>query len=173
MAFTGGDLRTICRREIATKWTVHFVAIFEALLARTMLSSKQFRSSPAILRSLSGAAPNTRRAASSGRSPVRVPCGLQAWLEMNSISSCFGQFAGQVPAMSTLQEIETASLRLPKEDLLHPADTILGNLPPPPTPAGPEEILAEAIRRDAELESGQLRPLTEAAFWAGVRRHPL
>jgi hypothetical protein len=53
---------------------------------------------------------------------------------------------------------------------LHLADKILGSLPPPPQAAEPEEILAEAIRRDAELESGQVRPLTEEAFWAGVRR---
>jgi hypothetical protein len=33
-----------------------------------------------------------------------------------------------------------------------------------------EEILAEAIRRDEELESGMVKPLAEEAFWAGVRR---
>jgi putative addiction module component (TIGR02574 family) len=72
--------------------------------------------------------------------------------------------------MSTLQEIEAAALRLPEKDRLHLADKILGSLPAPQTPAEPEEILAEAIRRDAELESGKVQPLTEAAFWAGVRR---
>jgi hypothetical protein len=35
---------------------------------------------------------------------------------------------------------------------------------------GSEEILAEAIRRDEELESGVLKPLSEKAFWAGARR---
>jgi hypothetical protein len=35
---------------------------------------------------------------------------------------------------------------------------------------GSEEIFAEAIRRDEELESGTLEPLAEEAFWAGVRR---
>lgn len=72
--------------------------------------------------------------------------------------------------MSTLQEIEAAALRLPEKDRLHLADKILGSLPAPLTPAGPDEILAEAIRRDTELESGEVRPLTEEAFWAGVRR---
>jgi hypothetical protein len=33
-----------------------------------------------------------------------------------------------------------------------------------------EEILAEAIRRDQELKSGAVEPLTEEAFWDGVRR---
>jgi hypothetical protein len=35
---------------------------------------------------------------------------------------------------------------------------------------GSEEILAEVIRRDEELESGMLKPLSEEAFWAGARR---
>jgi hypothetical protein len=43
-------------------------------------------------------------------------------------------------------------------------------LPKPPGAMVSEEILAEAIRRDQELESGVLEPLTEEAFWAGVRR---
>jgi hypothetical protein len=72
--------------------------------------------------------------------------------------------------MSTLQEIEAAALRLPDKDRLHLADKILGSLPAPLLPAEPEEILAEAIRRDAELESGAVLPLTEEAFWAGVHR---
>ena len=50
------------------------------------------------------------------------------------------------------------------------ADKILRSLPKPPGAMGSEEILAEAIRRDQELESGALEPLTEEAFWAGARR---
>ena len=72
--------------------------------------------------------------------------------------------------MSTLQEIEAAALRLPGKDRLQLADKILGSLPAPPDAATAEEILAEAVRRDAEIESGRVRPLTEEAFWAGVRR---
>lgn len=72
--------------------------------------------------------------------------------------------------MSTLQEIEAAVLRLPDKDRLHLADKILSSLPPPPAPGEPDEILAEAIRRDAELESGQVKPLSENEFWKGVRR---
>jgi putative addiction module component (TIGR02574 family) len=73
--------------------------------------------------------------------------------------------------VSTLQEIEAAALRLPNRDRLHLADKILGSLTPPPKAAEPDEILAEAVRRDAELESGKVAPLTEEAFWRGVRRH--
>jgi hypothetical protein len=72
--------------------------------------------------------------------------------------------------MSTLEEIQAAALQLPDRDRLQLADKILGSLPAPIEGAEPDEILAEAIRRDAELESGAVRPLTEKAFWAGVRR---
>ncbi len=74
--------------------------------------------------------------------------------------------------MSTLQEIEAAALRLSERDRLRLADYILGSLPTPPSAAASTEILAEAVRRDAELESGQAHPLTESTFWAGVRRRP-
>ena len=72
--------------------------------------------------------------------------------------------------MSTLQEIEAAVLRLPDRDRLQLADKILGSLPRPPVPTEADEILAEAIRRDAELESGEIKPLSETEFWNGVRR---
>ncbi|MEY4814433.1 MAG: putative addiction module component [Verrucomicrobiota bacterium] len=72
--------------------------------------------------------------------------------------------------MSTLQEIEAAILRLPESDRLHLADTLLGSLPLPPAAHEPDEIIAEALRRDAELESGRVQPLSEEQFWAGVRR---
>jgi putative addiction module component (TIGR02574 family) len=72
--------------------------------------------------------------------------------------------------MRTLREIEAAALRLPDKDRLRLAEKILGSLPAPLAPAEPEEILAEAVRRDAELESEEVLPLTEEAFWAGVRR---
>jgi putative addiction module component (TIGR02574 family) len=71
--------------------------------------------------------------------------------------------------MSTLQEIEAAVLRLPDKDRLQLADKILGSLPRPPVPAEADEILAEAIRRDAELESGKATPLSETEFWRGTR----
>jgi putative addiction module component (TIGR02574 family) len=72
--------------------------------------------------------------------------------------------------MSTLQEIEAAVLRLPDRERLQLADKILGSLPAPSVPTETGEILAEAIRRDAELESGKVKPLSEAEFWDGVGR---
>ncbi len=72
--------------------------------------------------------------------------------------------------MTKLADIEAAALRLPDRERLHLADKLLGSLPPPPTADEPDEILAEALRRDAEIESGTVQPLTEDAFWAGVSR---
>lgn len=72
--------------------------------------------------------------------------------------------------MSTLQEIEAASLELSGQDRLHLAEKILRSLPQPPAAMESEEILAKAIRRDQDLESGTREPLSEGAFWAGVRR---
>jgi len=71
--------------------------------------------------------------------------------------------------MSTLPEIEAAILGLSEQDRLHLADKILGSLPQPPGGMRSEELLAEAIRRDEELENGMVKPLTEEAFWAGLR----
>jgi len=72
--------------------------------------------------------------------------------------------------MRKLEEIEAAILGLSEQDRLHLADKILRSLPRPPGAMGSEEILAEVIRRDEELESGMLKPLSEEAFWAGARR---
>jgi putative addiction module component (TIGR02574 family) len=71
--------------------------------------------------------------------------------------------------MSTLQEIEVAILQLSEKDRLHLAEKILGSLARPLDAMESDEILAEAVRRDAELESGEIKPLTEQAFWDGVR----
>lgn len=71
--------------------------------------------------------------------------------------------------MSPLKELEVAVMRLPDKDRVRLADRLLGTLPAP-TAQSSVEILVEAGRRDAEIESGKVRPLTEAQFWAGVRR---
>ena len=71
--------------------------------------------------------------------------------------------------MSTLQEIEAAILQLSEKNRLHLAEKILGSLSPQSSAMESDEILAEAVRRDAELESGVIKPLTEQAFWDGVR----
>ncbi|MBL9201590.1 MAG: addiction module protein [Opitutaceae bacterium] len=71
--------------------------------------------------------------------------------------------------MSLLKELEVAVLRLPAKDRVRLADRLLGTLPAP-LGQSPAAILAEAERRDDEIENGKVRPLTEQEFWAGVRR---
>ena len=71
--------------------------------------------------------------------------------------------------MSTVNEVEIAALQLSEKDRWHLASRILGSLPPPPDAHGPDLILAEAQRRDAELENGTTKPLSESEFWRGVR----
>ena len=58
-------------------------------------------------------------------------------------------------------------LQLSEKDRLRLAEKILNSLS---GAIGAEDILAEAIRRDAELESGAVLPLTEQEFWDGVPR---
>ncbi len=71
--------------------------------------------------------------------------------------------------MTPLKELEMAVLRLPERDRMRLTDRVLETLPAPDA-SEPDEILAEAERRDAELESGKAKPLTEAQFISGVRR---
>jgi hypothetical protein len=71
--------------------------------------------------------------------------------------------------MTPLKELEVAVLRLPEKDRMRLTDRLLGTLPAPEA-SDPDEILAEAGRRDAELESGKSNPLTEKQFLSGVRR---
>ncbi len=102
------------------------------------------------------------------RQPAHGPPGLGERGFRSRLASA--DLQANFPAMSTLQEIEAAALRLSHKDRLRLAEKILGSLPAPLAPAEPQEILAEAICRDAEFESGEVLPLTEEAFWAGVRR---
>jgi hypothetical protein len=62
------------------------------------------------------------------------------------------------------------SFSYPKKTGFHLAEKILGSLPALSGAMESEDILAEATRRDAELESGAIEALTEQAFWDGVRR---
>ena len=72
--------------------------------------------------------------------------------------------------MTKLAEIEAAALRLTDKERLHLAGKLLGSVPPPKSSNTPAEILAEANRRNAEIESGEVKALSEDQFWAGVRQ---
>ncbi len=66
--------------------------------------------------------------------------------------------------MPGIAEIEKAVLALPLEQRVLLAESLLNSLP-----TGREELsdaaeLAEAERRDREIETGQVQPLSEAEF---------
>ncbi len=70
--------------------------------------------------------------------------------------------------MSALQQIEKAVLALPVEQRALLAESLLGSLPPLGDEISEAEELAEAERRDREIESGQVQPLNDAEFWRRV-----
>lgn len=70
--------------------------------------------------------------------------------------------------MSNLREIEVAALRPSEKDRLDLGNRILGSLTYTSISDETEETLAEAFRRDADLEKGIVHAITEDSFWADV-----
>lgn len=69
--------------------------------------------------------------------------------------------------MSSACEIPSLALNLPQRSRLK----LAGELPRSVTPIViTGDALEEATRREAELESGRIKPLTESEFWAGIAR---
>jgi hypothetical protein len=75
------------------------------------------------------------------------------------------------PATNKSADLEGELLQRPEEERWRLAETLLSRLPASAGAAwAPETVLSEAERRDAELERGEAKPLTEEEFWAGGRR---
>jgi putative addiction module component (TIGR02574 family) len=70
--------------------------------------------------------------------------------------------------MAAIHEIEKTVLALPIEQRVLLAESLLGSLPPVGNDMSEEEELAEAERRDREIESGQVQALNDAEFWRQV-----
>ena len=70
--------------------------------------------------------------------------------------------------MSAIQEIEKTVLALPVEQRALLAESLLSSLPPLGGEMSEADELAEAERRDREIETGQVQPLNEAEFWKRV-----
>jgi putative addiction module component (TIGR02574 family) len=66
--------------------------------------------------------------------------------------------------MLAIEDIKKAVLALPARQRAALAETLLGSLLPPPEECSGAEELAEAERRDQEIESGLVRPLNEEEF---------
>jgi hypothetical protein len=70
--------------------------------------------------------------------------------------------------MSSASEVQSLAMKLPRRSRLKLASVLLHSVGPA---ARPDEILGEAARRDAELETGKVAPLSETEFWDGIASH--
>jgi len=67
--------------------------------------------------------------------------------------------------MSAIEEIEKRILALPLEQRVFLAESLLGSLPPVGEVMTEADELAEVERRELEIESGQVQPLSEVELW--------
>jgi putative addiction module component (TIGR02574 family) len=72
--------------------------------------------------------------------------------------------------MSAIEEIEKHILALPLKQRVFLAESLLQSLPPAAEETTEAEEIAEVERRDLQIESGQLKPLSEAEFWQRMER---
>ena len=70
--------------------------------------------------------------------------------------------------MSAIEEIEKRVLALPLAQRVFLSESLLGSLPPAAEEMTEAEEMAEVERREREIESGQVRPLSEAEFWRRI-----
>jgi Putative addiction module component len=70
--------------------------------------------------------------------------------------------------MSRIEEIERTLLALPIEQRAFLAESLLGSLPATGLELSEAEEIEEAERRDREIETGQVQPLSESEFWRKV-----
>lgn len=70
--------------------------------------------------------------------------------------------------MSTVNEIVHAAMGLGRSERTAIAMMMLDSLPD--DAEEPEDILAEALRRDAEMEAGLVKPLSYEEFMARIQR---
>ena len=70
--------------------------------------------------------------------------------------------------MSAIEDIEKTVLALPVEQRVLLAQSLLNSLPLVGEEWSEAEEVAEAERREREIESGQVQPLNDAEFWRQV-----
>ncbi|MCU0772598.1 MAG: addiction module protein [Verrucomicrobia bacterium] len=70
--------------------------------------------------------------------------------------------------MTEVAEIEKAALQLPLGQRVSLAQTLLDSLPRVSEDVSEEAELAEAERREREIEAGQVQPISEAELWRRV-----
>jgi len=67
-----------------------------------------------------------------------------------------------------IEEIERKLLALPLKDRVFLAESLLASVPGPDQAMTKEQEMAEVQRREKEIETGQVRALTDAEFWREV-----
>jgi putative addiction module component (TIGR02574 family) len=70
--------------------------------------------------------------------------------------------------MSALEEIQQKILALPLEQRVFLAESLLGSLHPVGDEMTEAEEIAEVERRDAEINSGRVKPLSSDEFWRKI-----
>jgi hypothetical protein len=67
--------------------------------------------------------------------------------------------------MSKTREIQELALKMPPRSRMKLANELLRSTAPS---CSREEALAEASRREEEISSGKVKPLSEEEFWRGI-----
>ena len=70
--------------------------------------------------------------------------------------------------MVAIEEIEQRLLALPLKHRVFLAESLLASVPGAAQELTESEEMAEAERREKQIETGQVRPLTDAEFWQQV-----
>ena len=70
--------------------------------------------------------------------------------------------------MTAVEEIRKQALALASKDRASLAESLLDSLPPVSEEWSEAEELAEAERRDQELETGQVQALHDGEFWQRI-----
>ena len=70
--------------------------------------------------------------------------------------------------MSAIREIQNTVLALPLEQRVLLAELLLDSLPPWDESRSEADDIAEAQRRECEIETGHVQPVCEAEFWRRV-----
>ena len=71
-------------------------------------------------------------------------------------------------AMTAVDEIKRQALALDLKERVSLAESLLGSLPPVAEEWSEAEELAEADRREREIETGQAQALHDGEFWQRV-----
>ena len=71
--------------------------------------------------------------------------------------------------VTTFDELRREALALSVEQRVLLAESLLGSLPPPGLPSEEAEELAEAERREQEIQSGRVQPISEVELLKRVQ----